>query len=99
MAKTLALISTLHQRRDAVLVPAECRDELAKLSKAALMDMVWGYAMSRASASGTEPSREAILAEFWARWEIIRRHREDWSPRLHGPHALATRSGLAPPGP
>jgi hypothetical protein len=33
--------------------------------------------MSRASASGTEPTREAILAEFRARWEIIRRHRED----------------------
>ena len=34
-------------------------------------------AMSRASASGTEPTREAILPEFRARWEIVRRHRED----------------------
>ena len=34
-------------------------------------------AISRASASGTEPTREAILPEFRARWEIIRRHRED----------------------
>jgi len=34
-------------------------------------------AMSRASASGTEPTLEAILPEFRARWEIIRRHRED----------------------
>ena len=31
-----------------ILVPPECRDELAKLSKAALMDMVWDYARSRA---------------------------------------------------
>jgi hypothetical protein len=49
------------------LVPREYRHELAKLSKAALMDMVWHYAMSRAWASGTEPTREAILAEFRAR--------------------------------
>ena len=41
------------------------------------MDMVWNYAMSRASASGTEPTHGAILAEFRARWEIVRRHRED----------------------
>ena len=34
-------------------------------------------AMSRASASGTEPTREAILAEFRAKWEIVRRHRQD----------------------
>ena len=40
-----------------ILVPPECRDELAKLSKAALMDMVWDYAMSRAWASGTAPTR------------------------------------------
>jgi len=60
-----------------VLVPREYRAELAKLSKAALMDMVWNYAMSRASASGTEPTHGAILAEFRARWEIVRRHRED----------------------
>jgi len=60
-----------------VLVPPEYRDELAKLSKAALMDMVWDYAMSRTWASGTTPTREAILAEFRARWEIVRRDRED----------------------
>ena len=60
-----------------ILVPPECRDELAKLSKAALMDMVWDYARSRAWASGTEPTREANLAEFRARWEIVRRNRED----------------------
>jgi len=42
-----------------VLVPREYRAELAKLSKAALMDMVWNYAMSRASASGTEQHPEA----------------------------------------
>jgi hypothetical protein len=60
-----------------VLVPCDCRAELAKLSKAALMDMVWGYAMARASTSGTEPTREAILAEFRARWEIVRRRREE----------------------
>src|SRR5215467_11023458 len=47
-----------------VLVPREYRAELAKLSKAALKDMVWDYAMSRASASGTEPTHGAILAEY-----------------------------------
>jgi hypothetical protein len=41
------------------------------------MDMVWDYAMSRAWASGTEPTREAILAEFRARWGIARGHRGD----------------------
>ena len=49
-----------------VLVPREYRAELAKPSKAALMDMVWDYAMSRASATGTEPTRETILPEFRA---------------------------------
>ena len=41
------------------------------------MKMVCDYAMSRAWASGTAPTREAILAEFRARWEIVRRNRED----------------------
>ena len=81
-----------------VLVPPECRDELATLSKAALMDMVWDYARSRAWASGTEPTHEAILAEFRARWESIRRHREDWCASVAW-RALASRSGLAPSEP
>jgi hypothetical protein len=65
------------RKKPPVLVPREYQDELAKLSKTALMDMVWDYAMLRAQASGTEPTHEAILAEFRARWEIVRRKRND----------------------
>jgi len=35
------------RNKPSVLVPREHRHEFAKLSKAALMDMVWHYAMSR----------------------------------------------------
>ena len=58
--------------------------ELAKLSKAALIDMVWDYAASRASASGTDQTREAILAEFRARWELFVVGAGTDAPRSHG---------------
>lgn len=44
----------------------------AKLSKAALVDMVWNYATTRAWASGTEPTQDAILVEFRSRRGIVR---------------------------
>jgi hypothetical protein len=55
-----------------VFVPQEHWAELERLSKAALMDMVWDYAEQIACADG-DPT--AIMAEFRARREIILNYR------------------------
>lgn len=54
-----------------VFVPDEHQAEIEKMSKAALMDMVWDYAMQIAGAA--DPTH--IMAEFRARREIILLHR------------------------
>lgn len=70
-----------------VFVPDEVRGEIEKLSKAALMDMVWDYAVSIASASvpesfathgpgATGPAVDAAIAEVRTRREIVLTHRE-----------------------
>ena|SRR5712692_1554741 len=58
-----------------IFVPIEYRAEIEKLSKAALMDMVWDYAMQ--CGPGAElPNAEAVMIEFRQRREIILSHRE-----------------------
>ncbi len=57
-----------------VFVPAQYCGEIEKLSKAALMDMVWDYAAQNA---GTEQDGEAVMKEFRARREIIQHHRNN----------------------
>ena len=59
-----------------VFVPACHRIEIEKLSKAALMDMVWDYALQIAGVDGGHPQAiEAAIAEFRSRREIILAHR------------------------
>lgn len=53
-----------------VFVPYEFRAEIEKLSKAALMDMVWDYAFQ---ISGERP--DAAMEEFRNRREIVNTHR------------------------
>jgi hypothetical protein len=54
-----------------VLVPKEYWAEIEKLSKAALMDIVWDYAQRCASAQ----NHEAIMDELRAETDIILTHR------------------------
>lgn len=54
-------------------VPHEHRAEIEKLSKAALMDMVWDYAMQLAGEG--EDATDAIMREFRDRREIILTYR------------------------
>lgn len=54
-----------------VFVPFEFRGEIEKLSKAALMDMVWDYAFQIA---GEYP--DAAMEEFRKRREIVLTHRK-----------------------
>lgn len=56
-----------------VFVPHEFQAEFEKLSKAALMDMVWDYA---ASASGDPYNYDATMTEFRNRRDIILTHRK-----------------------
>jgi len=58
------------RNKPSVLVPREHRHELAKLSKAALMDMVWHYAMSR-RVGPQEPSRPAT--QSWPSFRLAGR--------------------------
>jgi len=70
-----------------VFVPAEVEAELEKLSKAALMDLVWDYAVQMTNdlapahlathgASATGAAVDAALNEFRERREVILRHRQ-----------------------
>jgi hypothetical protein len=64
---------TMHLRaKRPIFVPHEYRDEIEKLSKAALMDMVWDFAAGQAS--DEQPS--TIMAQFRARWAIVKAHRD-----------------------
>lgn len=56
-----------------VFVPAQFQVEIEKLSKAALMDMVWDYAQSCSAADVMND--DATMAEFRKRREIILTHR------------------------
>lgn len=56
-----------------VFVPYEHRAEIEKLSKAALMDMVWDYAMQ--SAGEGEDAVDAIMQDFRDRREIVLTYR------------------------
>lgn len=55
-----------------VLVPEKYRDEIEKISKAALMDIAWDYAVQL---SGGFPDEEA-MQEFRSRRETILIHRK-----------------------
>lgn len=59
-------------------VPDEYQAEFEKLSKAALMDMVWDYAaqIGVADARSNEGDHAATMAEFRKRREIILSHRK-----------------------
>jgi hypothetical protein len=54
-----------------VFVPAEFRDEIERMSKAALMDMVWDYATQASGAADDT----GIITELRARRDIILGHR------------------------
>jgi hypothetical protein len=69
-----------------VFVPTEVESEIENLSKAALMDMVWDYAvqitasaaessLATHGASATGPAVDAAMNEFRARREVVLRHR------------------------
>jgi hypothetical protein len=74
------------KNRPPVFVPDSVLGEMEKCSKAALMDMVWDYAVQIAAynipthdargplASG--PGVDAALAEFRSRREVILRNRQ-----------------------
>lgn len=54
-----------------VFVPLEFRGEIEKLSKAALMDMVWDFAFQIG-----EEFPDKAMAEFRRRWAIVESHRK-----------------------
>ena len=56
-----------------VFVPYEFQAEMEKLSKAALMDMVWDYAVQIAATGDVDDA----LAEFRNRCEIVMSHRRN----------------------
>lgn len=55
-----------------IFVPERFQSEIEKLSKAALMDLVWDYA-TRSAAIQTE---DGIMDEFRAQAEIVVLHRK-----------------------
>lgn len=60
-----------------IWVPQQHRAEVEKLSKAALMDMVWDYALQIAGVDGAHPQAvEAAIAEFRSRREIVLAYRD-----------------------
>ncbi len=70
-----------------VFVPDEFRSEIEKLSKAALMDMVWDYAMQigvaeslaatgKSVVGDSQEARDVAMKEFRRLREIILTHRK-----------------------
>jgi len=59
------------KNRPPIFVPAEYRDEIEQLSKAALMDIAWDYAQQVA---GTQHA-PAVIEEFRKRRAVIELHR------------------------
>lgn len=60
-----------------VFVPEQYQAEIEKMSKAALMDMVWDYAAQIAGVDGGHPQAiDAAMQEFRARREIVLTHRQ-----------------------
>lgn len=61
-----------------VFVPEEHQREIEKLSKAALIDMVWDYALQVAGVDGGHPQAvQAGIEEFRKRRDIILTHRNN----------------------
>jgi hypothetical protein len=60
-----------------VFVPTAHRAEIEKLSKAALMDMVWDYAVQFAGGDGKE-----AIDEFRARRDLILSYRNQGAAEL-----------------
>jgi hypothetical protein len=60
-----------------VFVPAQFQDELEKMSKAMLMDMVWDFAKQNTPADddGHEASNEEVMETLRGQAEIIRAYR------------------------
>lgn len=67
-----------------VFVPQEHWAEVEKMSKAALMDMVWDYAMRTVGAS--QPESGDALAEFRTTRDVILHHRKDAKGRTRSDH-------------
>ena len=65
-----------------VFVPREHWEEVEKMSKAALMDMVWDYAKQL---SGTD-SDDGALDEFRTRRDIILHHRKGAKGHMRSDH-------------
>ena len=60
-----------------VFVPLDHLSEFERLSKAALMDMVWDYALQIAGVDGGPSAIAAGMKEFRDRREIILVHRQN----------------------
>jgi hypothetical protein len=58
--------------RGPVLVPSEHRGEIAKLSKAALMDMVWDLC----GESFKQPDNADVMIKFRQNWKVVELHRK-----------------------
>lgn len=56
-----------------VLIPLRHIAEVEKLSKAALMDVVWSLA---ARCSQSADDAESVMTEFRAEWEVVKQHRK-----------------------
>jgi hypothetical protein len=55
-----------------VFVPAEHRAELEQMSKAALMDLVWDFAITSIGSQGADD----VVAELRTRRDVILEHRK-----------------------
>jgi hypothetical protein len=66
-----------------IFIPREHWREIEQLSKAALMDMVWDYAMQVGGAGENDAAvQKATLEEFRRRREIVLEHRKQDAPNF-----------------
>jgi hypothetical protein len=66
---------TMHlKNQPPVFVPHECRAEIEKLSKAALMDIAWDYALQLSGAG--EFDADTIMSELRKRIDLIQTYRK-----------------------
>ena len=73
------------KNRPPIFVPEQLQGEIEKLSKAALMDMVWDLAARCAGCDGGHPqAHAAIMSEIRKTAEVITGYRDRENPRLKG---------------
>jgi hypothetical protein len=78
------------------LVPYKHTGELGKLSKAALMDMVWSLAAQLTECCDDE---RQVIHVIWREWQTVEQHRKEFKKLCDKPPEFKSCAGVPPVNP